>query len=583
MKKIIFFVFCIFVIIASFNFIDAQAQIPKIPEKPAEPEPQAVQQAKDLKDSQEGKGVASGSQAAAILVSPAVSIIPASEFDPSKEKLTLYVGQTQFIPINMPTSLRIGNPLIADITRVSEKEIQLTAKHRGQTTFMWNDKYGEYTLLVDVKQEDLSPIKARIDAVLSELGLQDKIKLSINEDEAKIFMTGNLKTEEDKQKLNLGIERLRDKIIDLVTVKEEKPLVEIEVVVYDMNETFTKTIGATWPTAMTIRWPSGGGVVANGIWQRLFDFKEFDRSNLSVTFNFAITEGLGRVLAHPRVVTLSGKEAVINAGGEYPLLEQQGQGITVTYKPYGVVLKIKPTVMDGDKIQTEISAEVSERDNVTTTASYGAGANQVQTFNVTGFTNRNIKTELYMKENDTLVMGGLIHRTETKSTTGLPGLHKLPFFNQLFRNSTNTVTPGRELIILVTPRIIRQQEDKPKIEEPVQLTQQPAPNVIIPQEKYRRVPGELKDYIYDLKTRIFNNASFPAQAQSMGIEGIVNLKVHILRTGQLDNIVMETSSGHAVLDDAALKLVKDLAPYKPFPKDSEYEDIWVDLPLVYHK
>jgi protein TonB len=73
---------------------------------------------------------------------------------------------------------------------------------------------------------------------------------------------------------------------------------------------------------------------------------------------------------------------------------------------------------------------------------------------------------------------------------------------------------------------------------------------------------------------------YPPAAQKRGLEGKVVLKVHVLATGQPDNVTVARSSGHQILDDAALKAVTQWA-FAPARRGQTPIDGWVQVPLTF--
>lgn len=72
--------------------------------------------------------------------------------------------------------------------------------------------------------------------------------------------------------------------------------------------------------------------------------------------------------------------------------------------------------------------------------------------------------------------------------------------------------------------------------------------------------------------------NYPAAAQKRGLEGQVVLKVHVLPSGHPDNVTVARSSGHAILDDAALKAVAQWT-FEPARRGQTAVDGWVQVPL----
>jgi len=72
--------------------------------------------------------------------------------------------------------------------------------------------------------------------------------------------------------------------------------------------------------------------------------------------------------------------------------------------------------------------------------------------------------------------------------------------------------------------------------------------------------------------------AYPPSAQKRGLEGQVVLKVHVLASGQPDSVTVARSSGHAILDDAALKAVTQWT-FEPARRGQSAIDGWVQVPL----
>lgn len=83
----------------------------------------------------------------------------------------------------------------------------------------------------------------------------------------------------------------------------------------------------------------------------------------------------------------------------------------------------------------------------------------------------------------------------------------------------------------------------------------------------RQDPGAYYMDAWRRKIERVGNLNYPAQASRQGIHGSLILRVSIRRDGSLDNVALVESSGHAVLDDAAMRIVRLAAPYAPFTGD----------------
>lgn len=96
-------------------------------------------------------------------------------------------------------------------------------------------------------------------------------------------------------------------------------------------------------------------------------------------------------------------------------------------------------------------------------------------------------------------------------------------------------------------------------------------------------PPALPDREPDYQARYLNNPQpvYPAMATRMGWQGKVILSVEVLRDGRAGQVSVQRSSGHAVLDDAALQAVRSWR-FVPARRDGQFVDqvFFVPLPFI---
>jgi pilus assembly protein CpaC len=143
----------------------------------------------------------------------------------------------------------------------------------------------------------------------------------------------------------------------------------------------------------------------------------------------------------------------MTVGGEIPIPVPQtgatGVSITIEYKPFGVLLSVKPEVQPNGKIRLTVSPEVSAIDEAQEVTIAGLG--------VPGFNKRAATTTVDIADGGTLAIGGLIQAEEAHVVNKLPILGDLPIIGQLFRSEDFT-NGDTELIILVTPQIVTEED-----------------------------------------------------------------------------------------------------------------------------
>ncbi|MDE1045265.1 MAG: type II secretion system protein GspD, partial [Nitrospinaceae bacterium] len=158
------------------------------------------------------------------------------------------------------------------------------------------------------------------------------------------------------------------------------------------------------------------------------------------------------VLANPILVTSDNKAANISITDEIPIEQTSvstSGGVstptsTIEFRSVGIKLDITPKINSNNFINLKINQEISSR---------GADVGNQPSFNT-----RQVNTEVVLKDNQVLVMGGLMRTDTTDTTTGVPILKDLPYIGKLFGSETTSLKKT-ELMIFITPHVISNSED----------------------------------------------------------------------------------------------------------------------------
>ncbi len=157
--------------------------------------------------------------------------------------------------------------------------------------------------------------------------------------------------------------------------------------------------------------------------------------------------GNGRLLSSPKVLTLNNKEAKISSGIDIPVrvLTTTTAGTTAEVKTISanLALSTTPTVMSGGKVSMAIKVEKAEPD-------FSQEVDGIPTI-----TRRSANAELIMDSGETMVLGGILIRSESQVEDGIPLLSKIPILGWLFKKQT-TVERENELLIFITPTIVNE-------------------------------------------------------------------------------------------------------------------------------
>lgn len=245
-----------------------------------------------------------------------------------------------------------------------------------------------------------------------------------------------------------AISQLKDYLDELdVNLKQ----VNLDVKVVDLTENGQKSFGGAWGSGGTngllvsttfneVPWP--GTTTAD----TLIPINYFTRTalDMQVQLNALVQASEAKVLAAPKVTTISGKEAQIHIGEKYPVVyyDPRAGQYQVIYVDIGTKLNITATVLPDGGVSLNVKPDISNLlDLINNQYPHTA--------------NRTANVFLRVKDGETMVLGGLLRETENLTKTKIPLLGDIPILGQMFRNETRQKTKN-EVVIMITPRIIPQ-------------------------------------------------------------------------------------------------------------------------------
>ncbi|MBI4365823.1 MAG: hypothetical protein HY543_03290 [Deltaproteobacteria bacterium] len=294
--------------------------------------------------------------------------------------------------------------------------------------------------------------------------VSEKLTPSLTKDLGKIFLDERV-NRLIVSDLPYKIEELRH-LVRAFDVKTREVFIEAKIVQVTLNDRFQG--GIDWAS------------IANGHFQQTFplSLNSYGQMTLgsiapqtataadgttSTTFagsgiimQFLETFGRANVLSTPQIAVVNGEEAKIMVGSKEAYTTSsvtQSQATTttaqqVTFVDVGVTLKVTPTINSDGMITMKIKPEVSSVTRFVTTAQ----GDQIPIVEST-----NAETIVMVRDGTTVLIGGLMATSRTKTRTGIPVLSRIPVLGSLFR-STEDHSLNSELTILLTPHIMSGEE-----------------------------------------------------------------------------------------------------------------------------
>jgi Flp pilus assembly secretin CpaC len=154
------------------------------------------------------------------------------------------------------------------------------------------------------------------------------------------------------------------------------------------------------------------------------------------------SEGLATVLAQPKLLAMSGQNAVFQVGGEIPIRIATGFTTDVQFKPFGTIVNFIPRVSDEGNIMLTVTPEVSQPD-------FNSPIEGIPSFRT-----RRASTAAHLRNGETLVVGGLLQKQDREQVRGVPYLQDIPGLGYIFRNTVYS-SEVTELLVVVTPRLVK--------------------------------------------------------------------------------------------------------------------------------
>lgn len=186
----------------------------------------------------------------------------------------------------------------------------------------------------------------------------------------------------------------------------------------------------------------------------------YSNGSLQALVRALSTDDSMNILSTPNLVTLDNEEGKIVVGQNVPFVTGSSTSAsnpstnpfqTIERQDVGITLKIKPQINEGDSVTLNVYQEISSVTNDTSAADIVTNK-------------RSIETRVLIKDNMTLVLGGLISDEVRDSGDSVPFLSKIPIIGSLFRSDHKEVAK-KNLMVFIKPTIIKDFEHANELTE----------------------------------------------------------------------------------------------------------------------
>mgnify|MGYP002592343061 FL=1 len=301
-------------------------------------------------------------------------------------------------------------------------------EYKGDVVLVSPSKTMSIMETFNVKHLDLEAAKKQMELIL------DEDKIFVNADNNTISVNGS----------TAQIDKVRDQLKQLDVAQ---PQIQVQATVVELSRNKARDMG--------LNFSSEG-------WSKDTAVSGYNGIKFGITANHEETLSKGKILARPSVTVFNGRKALIMMGDKVPVFtssstssETTDNTVTVDYKDVGVKLEAIPRINDdGDEtITMTIKPSIS-----TITQWVESGNNKAPQIST-----REAETIVRVRSGETIFIGGLLKDEEVKNIKAIPFLSKLPVLGEIFK-SRSTEKKNTEILIAITPTIVRDEFGRPKVE-----------------------------------------------------------------------------------------------------------------------
>jgi type II secretory pathway component GspD/PulD (secretin) len=301
-------------------------------------------------------------------------------------------------------------------------------------------------------------------------------------------------------------------IIDSLDVAVPQVMLEVEML--DVSKDVVDKMGIKFgdtPFTAVITGATAATGFPYGDWSKTFDAARGllsinSDNNYDMQLDFIRTQTDTKYLARPRLLTLNNETAEISitkdeiVGREDTTTYSSGvptttsvysrsTDLSLTKEGTGIYLRVTPQI---NLEENEITMVINPKSSVSSVSSLSADANPQSDVEV-----RTTKSIVKVRDGETVILGGLLHQDKNLIEKKLPILGDIPLLGLLFRHKNQTVGKERELIVFITPHIVRDKPD-PKLNQ--------VQNIQLPMREQGVAAGSNRDYIINSNLNKFDKS-----------------------------------------------------------------------------
>lgn len=378
--------------------------------------------------------------------------------------LDIKLGKAEIVKLEGAVKdVLVADPSIVDVMAIKSNRLYIVGSALGDTNVMALDENGDVLKKINIHvQLDTD----RISSMVHQLYPNEDVTIKSLNDQ--VVLTGEVSNPAVANKIvNLvghyagevteASGDIDEIIVNMMGVRGEQQVM-LRVKIVEVARNALKDLGVGLNSASGANIGDLGGTLTTNQNSALTAPVQFANALLSYnsgTFgalNLNVSaleqEGIVNTLAEPNLTAISGEQAGFLAGGEFPIPTQidRNGNLVYEFRPFGVSLNFRPTVMSEERISMQLTTEVS-------TATFERNL-QLNGINVPTFNVRRAETTVELPSGGTLMIAGLIRSDSISGLSEIPGVSDVPVVGDLLQSDTFQ-RAETELLVMITPYTVK--------------------------------------------------------------------------------------------------------------------------------
>ena len=269
--------------------------------------------------------------------------------------------------------------------------------------------------------------KQKIESWLAMSPYANRLEIAREDRTLRVFISqGSLRGPTEKAALERRVHSLYPLAqTEFDALPDTSPTVHFEVFLLELKKSRFHNLGLSWPASQDSAFRVTTSAVS-------------DLLSLDLALQSLEGDGSLKILSNPELVVRAPGEAELFSGGEIPIQSKTAYFSAVTWKNFGLTLKLNVAQSAGDKVRLDISTEVSHLDS------------SLSNETIPGIQANRMKTQVDAQYGKPLLLSGLLQQNMRREAKGLPFLRQIPVLGALF-GSEDYLNEKSELVAILVP------------------------------------------------------------------------------------------------------------------------------------